>query len=458
MVALCFSFYSLSAQSIKVSEFYLDPSDDEASEYPVLDNDDNLCALVKVVPETVLMDMSFGGWVMESDDVFLELGYYAVYMPANSPKIELKHPDYPMETVAFSDWQVKLKGGKTYKMIISADELVKKDTKTVVFKINDSEGFIEIDGKKIAFEDGIANLELLPDQYDYTITSRYCYPYSDFLSVNDLETEVKRVDLERRTAEIDFSSNVPIARIFIDGTDFGTAGLKSNIPLGKHEVLVTAPDFSDYWKEMDLVLDTTYPLNAKLETKKNLSYIIVNTVPDYADAVLFIDERQYRNWKPGEPIYFENGEHEIRFEKKGYAPKAYRIETEGKESMELSLKMEKAESSSFSIQRGNASYTNPRSYSTGSRTRGSVYSAPGSSRSNSARVTGSSSTSRSSSSSTPQTTSRVSQGRDSGSSSSVLDRVRSSSLTGRSSSGSSSSSTNRQPNRTSRLQGTNGGR
>ena len=116
------------AQEMTVMSFNSLPQDLSARTHPRTDLNGDPCALIKVqIPE--LNNINFEGWVIDQK---YTPGEYLVYVPANTKKIIVKHPNFlPLEYV----FPEKIEGKVTYKMVIQLPKTI-NEKKIVHIKTN----------------------------------------------------------------------------------------------------------------------------------------------------------------------------------------------------------------------------------------------------------------------------------------------------------------------------------
>ena len=121
LICLCFCLSTIGlAQEMTVMSFNSLTQDLSARTHPRTDLNGEPCALIKVqIPE--LNNITFEGWVI---DQTYTPGEYLVYVPANTKKIIVKHPNFlPLEYV----FPEKIEGKVTYKMVIQLPQISDED-------------------------------------------------------------------------------------------------------------------------------------------------------------------------------------------------------------------------------------------------------------------------------------------------------------------------------------------
>lgn len=309
-----FSSY-VSSQELKIDKAVLLESDNEAVTNPRTDNNNQMCALLKIYVDN-LPGMKFNSsYIIDKGKIHYNGNYYAVYVVGGLRKITFQHNDYLPVTLDFmADFQLSIKGGKTYGVYISTAGLVQKKTQTVVFNMIPRTGSITVNNNTQGnVESGVLRLELLPGDYFYIAQSEYYEPKRGFFSVTDVtKAQVIPLKLKARTAQIQFVCNVPTAKLYIDNSLKGMPGMKK-IPLGKHKVRVIAEDWKDYTQELILDEEGSYDLKINLTPKDFIPIVII--ARGSKNPSLYVDNKEVPEWKNnGFPIKVKQGKHLITIE------------------------------------------------------------------------------------------------------------------------------------------------
>lgn len=311
----CFLFLtcvSASAQELKVDKVTLLETDNEAETSPVYDGNDEICALLKVYVNDLPGLKFASGYVINGGNIIYKGGYYAVYVANGIRSMMLKHGDYLPVTINFKkDFQIPIKGGKTYRVDVSTIGMVKKTTQTVAFNMLPREGSLLINGEHHSVSEGMLQLELKPGNYSYTASADYCQSKEGTFSITGEDiSEVREISLSLKPvmANVNFTCNVPTAKLFVDNTDKGEPGMKS-LPMGKHRIRVKAEDWKDFAQEVIIDKMEGHELIVTMQPKSVVS-IVVN-VNGTTTPYLYIDNKEVKGWRNGEPFRVRTGRHLI---------------------------------------------------------------------------------------------------------------------------------------------------
>lgn len=311
---LCFLFLacvSVSAQELKVDKVTLLETDNEAETNPRYDGNDEICALLKVYVNDLSGLKFASSYVIDGGNITYKEGYYAVYVANGIRNMMLKHSDYLPVTINFKkDFQTSIKGGKTYRVNISTIGMVKKTTQTVAFNMLPREGSLLINGEKHSVSEGMLQLELKPGNYSYTANADYCQAKKGTFSITDEDiSEVREISLSLKPfmANVNFICNVPTAKLFVDNADKGVPGMKS-LPMGKHRIRVKAEDWKDFAQEV-IIETENQELAVTMQPKSVVSIVVKVNGAD--TPFLFVDNKEVKGWKNGEPFKVRTGKHLI---------------------------------------------------------------------------------------------------------------------------------------------------
>lgn len=314
-LCLCFLFLacvSVSAQELKVDKVTLLETDNEAETSPRYDGNGEICALLKVYVND-LPNLKFAsGYVINGGSIVYKGGYYAVYVAHGIRNMMLKHGDYLPVTINFkNDFQIAIKGGKTYRVDVSTQGMVKKTTQTVAFNMLPREGALVVNGEQHSVSGGILQLELKPGNYSYVASADYYQSKEGIFSITDEDiSEVREISLSLKpmTTNVNFICNVPAARLFVNNADKGGPGVKT-LPMGKQRIRVKAEDWKDFAQEVIFDKTEGQELVVTMQPKSVVSIMVnVNGAPA---PNLYIDNKVVENWKNGKPFKVRTGKHLI---------------------------------------------------------------------------------------------------------------------------------------------------
>lgn len=305
---------SVMAQELRVDAVTLLEGDNSAVDTPRYDNNRQPCAMLKVYVKD-MPDLTFNDpLVLHENDIKYEGGYYVVYVASGIRKLEVRHKDYSPATIEFkNDFGISVKGGKTYRVDLSADGV----NQSVVFDIRPQphNGKLVVDNKEYEVKDGILSLMLPLGVYDYKVTSDYHYDFIDTIAVDSVsEPRTMKVRLKTRMADVNFTCNAKEAvTLYVDNIKKGEPGVK-RLPMGNHKIRVVAENWKDYVGNVTIDVEK-YNLNVYMQPKDIVSVVIKAVDSDgnplSSTPELYIDNKVVPNWENGSQIKVKTGKHLI---------------------------------------------------------------------------------------------------------------------------------------------------
>lgn len=170
LLALLFLSTGLLAQEFTLTGVVELENDRTAISYPRYDLNDELCAAV-FVELSSMENISFSGAIV--GDVDKRNDTYLLYLPDGAKRFKLMHEDYLPMTVDFSQHNLKIKGGHTYRVLISVSKPVTQDNtygtgaQYLVFKSSVPLTRVEVNGENWPVEEGKAKKMVPLGKYAY---------------------------------------------------------------------------------------------------------------------------------------------------------------------------------------------------------------------------------------------------------------------------------------------------
>jgi len=285
----------LSAQSLAVSQFYLDEKDltanNEATK--VIDDNNEVCALIRI--ETTQKGFTFDGGtigIVKADES--KVGEIWLYVPAGLNHITIRHPQ--LGTLRDYYFPEKLKPARTYvmKLITGNVQTVvqqKSSSQWLVLTVEPKGAMVEIDGMIVEGADGQIMQKLSRGNHDVRVSAK------------DYHTEVLRIELGEQKVERTVKLNPAFgwieiegpngASVFIDNQKIGEAPIKSNpLASGTHDLRVTKDKWLPY-REQVLVSDNTVT-TVMPQLTANFATVTLQTE---GDAEIWVDDVKMGNGK-----------------------------------------------------------------------------------------------------------------------------------------------------------------
>ena len=222
-VLLCISHTTI-AQELIVKNM---ARDSLTSPLPRYDDNDEICALVKI-KTPFIENIVFEGIIV--GEPTYDDGTYSIYI-SHAKRLSYHHEALLPGVIDFSLWNIKIKGGEVYNV-----ELILKDDNSIA--LNTSGDYAILDVKSNlenaqVFLDGefigvapVQKTDLFPGEYELTVTKEHYPSFRKVIELSEGKTEVVDALFE---ATVRFNYNAyNIEHVFIDGKDMGGSA-KDNI-------------------------------------------------------------------------------------------------------------------------------------------------------------------------------------------------------------------------------------
>lgn len=245
------------AQKLQVTEISVLPSNLYARENPRTDAGGLFCALV-IVDVAGINDLSFFGDII--GETVQTLGGYYVYLSPRCKSVTFKHPTLGKGVIDFDKAGIELEEKCVYKIVLQKSKMRKS-----VLQVSPSNSTVSIDGQLYhPNANGSIETELEIGKHFIKIE---CENYETVASDIDIvETEspyVQNFDLKGKLVLKTIKCNAPDPSLFIDGEEYDIEGKRTRIPIGIHNVRMTANGYSECSALLN-ILDDKSKLSMKL--------------------------------------------------------------------------------------------------------------------------------------------------------------------------------------------------
>ena len=178
----------MQAQSLSVQSFRLDEADLTANTAGtmVMDQNGQKCALIKV--ETTLTGFSFDAGSLGVVKTEQKVGETWVYVPEGVKRLSIFHDGYmPLRDY---DLGMTLRRARTYVLTLTADVLKSAEeaaptSQFVIFQLSPANVTLELNGERIAVQNGSVTKMLPFGSYDYRVQATDYLPEVGKVIVND---------------------------------------------------------------------------------------------------------------------------------------------------------------------------------------------------------------------------------------------------------------------------------
>ena len=175
LLLLAFFFASsVFAQEFSISSIVEMERDSAAILSPRYDLNDELCAVL-IVELSSVENVTFTGAIIGEVDRKNES--YLLYLPNGTKRIKLMHEDYLPMTMDFSEYGLRIRGGRTYKALMTASNppvpvnTYGSGAQYLVFKSSVPLTKVEVNGEEWPVEEGKAKKMVPLGKYEYKVSA-----------------------------------------------------------------------------------------------------------------------------------------------------------------------------------------------------------------------------------------------------------------------------------------------
>lgn len=242
----------IAAQTISVSNFYLDETDLTASRNPVYDQNGDKCALIRVqtTQKGFLFDVGSAG-VQEVDEN--HVGEIWVYVPYGVRHISIRHQQ--LGSLSKYEFPVAIQKTRSYILELSSSTIrtiVEEQitSQYLVFQVEPNDAMVKLDNEFLDVVNGMAMKLVSFGNHEYTIESADYHTFHGTVNVHDSNDKVMvNVSLKPKCGWLDVSLGAQIdeAKVYIDNRLFGETPIElGRIPSGSHQIKIVHKLYMTY--------------------------------------------------------------------------------------------------------------------------------------------------------------------------------------------------------------------
>lgn len=300
---------TLAAQELKVASFEPLPQDVAARSNAVLDNNDNPCALLRVVVAVEGIEIR-GNYGRVGDVISPRASEYVVYLPAGTKTLYVNCPGFMPLTY---DIGYKLEGKMAYRLTLERPQLpvgpTKPEIKTQYVKIllPTAGSTVLIDGMPQPTSNGVFYGKFALGTHSYYISAPQHYPEEGEFTLTASGRTDLTVALKPSYMPLNLRVSPANATVQIDGQMLTlTRGqLTQKFEIGKHTYQISAPQHYTQTGEFEISATGQNSLNFNLKP----SYMALNLRVSPSNATVLIDGTQYQLTGGSLTQKFEIGKH-----------------------------------------------------------------------------------------------------------------------------------------------------
>lgn len=162
---LLMSFHSLDAQELTAQPLEELPTDIKARTEKRFDLNDTPCALIRVMIPAI-QHLEFDNTYGIIGDVAYQAGEYDIYVPENTQRLTIRHPDFIPYVAVFP----KVKRETVYRLVLQVPENASSNT-IVRLRTNVQKATLSIGGQTITTDNAEFHFPLGAGEYDYTVST-----------------------------------------------------------------------------------------------------------------------------------------------------------------------------------------------------------------------------------------------------------------------------------------------
>lgn len=246
-LAIC-AFATVFAQQLTVKTVHLRPQDARARTNPRDDAKGKKCAIIRVGVvgvENLVFPDAIG-------DVERSLSEYVVYVPEGLKSLKYKtKAGANLGEIIFDDWDMEIQSLASYDVIFESDSHLR----SAIFSIQPHNARLVFNGEKVNLnEDGIAMINKPVGEYTYQVSSDGFEGQSGTVSLteDDIST-VTDIVLQEILYPVTINVYPEDATVFIDNVPYSKEARDNlQLPAGKHAIRVTASNYKDEEKSIDV--------------------------------------------------------------------------------------------------------------------------------------------------------------------------------------------------------------
>jgi hypothetical protein len=287
--SLLIAYQSLWSQNISVASFKILPTNlDARVNFPVKDQNGDLCAIIKVV--TTQTGFSFDCGQIGIIKTIQKPSEIWVYVPYGAKRLTISHPNLGI----LRDYQlpIPIEKATAYELVLISGRVITSVEETIVSQWlvitpEPANAMIYINEKFV--KNGTYQAKLKPGSYTYRVEAAKYHNEAGKIEIADSKKEVKVV-LKAAFGYLSVTSEPELgAQIFIDGETINKVTPCEQIPLssGEHTVQVIKDNFQPV-KQRVTITDGNIT-NVKLTLNPNFSEVNILST---AGAEIFIDNEQ----------------------------------------------------------------------------------------------------------------------------------------------------------------------
>lgn len=314
---------TLAAQELKVASFEPLPQDVAARSNAVLDNNDNPCALLRVVVAVEGIEIR-GNYGRVGDVINPRASEYAVYLPAGTKTLYVNCPGFMPLTY---DIGYKLEGKMAYRLTLERPQLpvgpTKPEIKTQYVKIllPTAGSTVLIDGMPQPTSNGVFYGKFALGTHSYYISAPQHYPEEGEFTLTTSGRTDLTVALKPSYMPLNLRVSPANATVLIDGQMITLTGgqLTQKFEIGKHSYQIMASQYHSVSGEFEITALGGTDLDVTL--KPAFGFLQATSIPVGAEVRINGEKRGVTPCK----LQLPSGQYSVQLVSDGYISHAQQV-------------------------------------------------------------------------------------------------------------------------------------
>lgn len=282
------------AQSLTIKSVSLQPMDRTAIDQPVLDNNGDTCALIKIkIGQLHGVEFTNKNQYVKAD---YNDGIYLVYMPSIGRKLDFSHKDYLNTQLDMAEYGFKrLKGGKTYLVVAEVPTMIELKS-SVVLNVEPESAHVNFNGEDMAhIPGGTYKFSVPSGNYRYLVSLDNYVSRDEILEVGKSDVKTVKVKLQPIMHRVKVHGNVKNARVIVENIDYGKVGTMY-LPQGLQNIRIIADGYNDFSTLVNINASTT-TIDFVLEENHLVEHVHATPVTIYSKGTkVYKNNKEIKEW------------------------------------------------------------------------------------------------------------------------------------------------------------------
>ena len=331
-----FSF-SIYAQNIRVESFGIVMNDATASASPVLDANDDPCALIRLV--TTDKEYEIDGNIKRVE----KTGELLFYVPSGTRQVTIRHSSLGVLNYSFEQ---RLQSKATYRMVLPSNTIVihseDRGGHYLVMRIVPANAVVHIDGMLENVRDGLLQKFLPYGMHTYRVEAPL---YSMEEGSVEIGREKKQLDISLKPNFADVTLKAQGAEIKVNSESKGNGSWSGHLNPGTYLVETVKPGYRNATYTLVVVSGENRSIDLPMPTPM---YASLDVSSNAVNGSVYVDGKHIGNT----PDIFKvlAGKHTVELRANGYESKSYTVELAEGEAKKIFAELKETAKSTYGEQ------------------------------------------------------------------------------------------------------------